>query len=332
MIAWYKKHMEFFEEDELQYAVIDNKWFYLTGGELSEKPIVKAKLPKDPQPIQVADEVKKAICPKYKGNRKGSTWPLETPRQPLFDELDRWMAEDLAPVFRGVVVKAEMAEADDIAGVLAGDFTGNVGLMTIDRDWAQIPIYSKANITIFKGNAFDKMVAMTSEDISYKFISGDSGDNVSALWLLDSVNKKLGAKGATDLAADPNAIDQVDSEAYQRNVKLMSLSCDQIPKIIQSNIKDAYTEAKKSIPPVKTWQDAGYYPTEQNSVREYYKNWQEAKNIVMRLCPKPDQPWVVVHDNVVASRHATWDLAQDAKNLIHVKNPLHNVTIVEVEK
>ena len=389
MVAWYKKHMKFFEYQGTKYAVIDNCWSVLNEETLELTKVVAKDLPpasrtcikeadedgeggvyswagseytyvdnnwyrykdgvkagrplksnKYPvevgyQSIQVSDDVKKAICPKYKGNRsKNKEWPLKTPRQPLFDELDRWMSEDLAPVFGGIIVKAEMAEADDVAGVLVAGMVGNVGLMTTDVDWAHIPLFSDAKVTVFDGHAFKKMAHFTHTDLLRKQIGGDTGDNVAGTWLKTAVNCKLGNKGepARRLSEEENPLEKVDTEAAIRNAKLMFLSCDQIPKIIQSNIKDAYTEAKKSIPPVKTWQDAGYYPTEQNSVREYYKNWQEARNLVMRLCPQPDQPWVVVHDNVVASRHATWDLAQDAKNLIHVKNPLHNVTIVEVEK
>jgi len=220
------------------YVTYNNAWFPYEDGVIGGK-LTKKATPKDLQDADTALTTKEveAFAPKYKGTRKASEWVFDTSREEM-DEIFNEAALDLTGLFPDCrIVDAELAEADDIAGVLVGMSHQPHTLATVDSDWHQLIDSPRVTVLDIRGSV-PVLVERTPEEVKYdlmvKIVQGDSGDGVAGTW----VDGKAGCLGEVKakIIVDTEAYDTLDASALERNSKLITLGLDTIPKFVQSNI------------------------------------------------------------------------------------------------
>lgn len=227
----------------------------------------------------------KGLTPAYKGTRSteaaASKWKMDyaTPKNgykdengkfiPGFRELSDGIAESLAGTFSAKVIKAPLAEADDIiAHYIKNDKSGrDIILVSVDSDLHHLYLdslffkYWNPNIDS-EGNSsqYGDFVDLNKTTVLFnlrkKLISGDSSDNIPACGQYDEkLLKKTGEKVLkSTLAGEKTAekwltekklkeiVPLLEPKSFARNRKLIHL--DNIPESIHQGIAKAFKEAK----------------------------------------------------------------------------------------
>ena len=107
----------------------------------------------------------------YKGNRLKQDWLFATSPEDMNKLYDQ-LLEDGAKSIGAVVVQDTGLEADDIFGILAKTYPGEVVGITTDTDWGSL-IDERVKVKELSTGDF-----MPVKDIRLKMIGGDPGDNV----------------------------------------------------------------------------------------------------------------------------------------------------------
>lgn len=256
---YYKRNTELYVSMEtgLTYIRFDNQLYVydFVNNSLHSK-VTKKRTPADLKPsVPPSPEEILSFCPKYKGNRSGREWVFETSPEEI-QEVFNQVALDLTAIIPNCrIVDAELAEADDIAGVLTHFFKDQPQIMaTVDSDWYQLindeldhSVYNIAHMEYVNTNT-----EQVKEDLQLKYVMGDSGDGISGCYI-DGKSGRLGAKKAAKVIED-GEIDTINQAVYERNQKLIGLDCDTIPKMIQRNVMEAYGLNERKLEPT-TWDD-----------------------------------------------------------------------------
>ena len=236
---YYRKNTKFFRDTEDRfYVIFDNTLFeYDPETQTLGAKLTKKNTPSDLE-LVIIDSPADKICPKYKGTRKAAEWVFATPKARMDEIFAETLMELTAVVPDSRIVNAELAEADDIAGVLCGLAKTPHTLATLDSDWYQL-ISENVKLVNF-GSSELCYIEKTPEEVAYdlqlKILQGDAGDGIKGTW----IPGKAGCLGAVKAAKiiEEDKIDTVDVGAYERNRKLITLDIDTIPKIVQKNIKE----------------------------------------------------------------------------------------------
>lgn len=261
LARYYSQNIELYSSESSMhegYVKIDNVFYELNEAFKGAK-VSKKNLPADLTFCSkgvcdrgLLQEDLDAWAPTYKGTRKSPEWVFETSyedMEALFDEIALQMTTIL-PNCR--IVDAELAEADDVAGVIVDLYKDDHVLATIDQDWYQL-ISDRVKVINLGTTDLDYVEL---EDIptwlETKIIQGDRGDGISGTWI-DGKSGCLGQVKAAKIVAE-GAQHTLNVGAYTRNKKLIVLDCKTIPVMVQSNIKKAIKDKVRATTK-STWDD-----------------------------------------------------------------------------
>lgn len=220
--------------------------------------------------------------PKYKGNRhKEDSWACETDLKTFYDIRSR-LAERIALLVKGKVVGYKGAEADDIAAVVATMGKHDVLLLSGDADWAQL-VAKFTNVTLH--NLYnnervapefgtDMLRTQILIDFMVKIVGGDTGDNIKGVPYNDNRKRTcIAKKGASDLLKSctiPEFKEKVfpllNRKYLDKNLKMMSLTQQQIPPHIWTGIHEALKAPAKQYSTTWDWDQLGLTAKERERV------------------------------------------------------------------
>ncbi len=212
---------------------------------------------------------RKKFYSEYKGNRdaqrEASTVDFET-FYPVMNQL----VEDLKQILpNAIILKVDESEVDDIIAVLSKTTfkDDDVIIVSTDKDFRQLLQYK--NVRIYNPDSRVKAFVTSlnpKEELNFKVMIGDSGDNIGNILKMPSTFDSVGEKsiGVGPAVAEkilsegleseyviervlnkyPNisneAIIKHVKENYQRNLKLISF--EHIPLEIQKRIQEEYSK------------------------------------------------------------------------------------------
>jgi len=158
----------------------------------------------------------------YKGNRSGQSWPFAATRSDL-ERLYATLLVEGAESIGATVVSEPGLEADDVWGILAKTYPGEVLGYSTDTDWAQL-VSDRVRVKSIISGGFHPV-----KDIRVKWIGGDPGDNIPGcpkrLKSGALAKNNWGSAGATKLLLEPDWESQLDAEHLERNRILTTLPC-----------------------------------------------------------------------------------------------------------
>ncbi len=278
MTEWYLKNVRQFHSKttDTYYLRMDNYYrpCILEGRDLVEigKGLTIKQRPKDLCMIKgkerFTEEELRKVLPTYKGHRPKDEWNYEMDRGEYDAEMLK-IPYDLAGAclgYKGIekalVINAEGAEADDIAGVLtetqvARTFT----LMTIDEDWFPL-ISDRVQVLNMMDMQLKQPLENPDEHFMLKVLGGDFKDNIKGTWI-EGKAKRLGKTGKATLMyiQNPERRVELNQEAIARNYQLLKLDCKTIPNYVQARI---LAQCKIQSLPEKTWRDFNIGKVEEN--------------------------------------------------------------------
>ena len=253
-------------EESKTYVRFDNTIFEYTEEMLGTK-LTKKNTPKD---IKLAEfklipELIEKFAPKYKGNRSKTEWVFETSREEFLKMADE-LSESLTHIVpKCRIVNAELAEADDIAGVLTCKGKGiKHTLLTGDGDWSQLINEDVQVLNPMTLEYLEKTQEEAAFELKVKLVSGDSGDGIRGTYI-EGKSGCMGAVKALKVATD-NTEEELNQPSFTRNKKLITLDLDTIPKMIQKNIMESLKAAKPSNKLDQTWESVGLPKREQEII------------------------------------------------------------------
>ena len=193
---------------------------------------------------------RKDIFPLYKHSRKQKVGDMAE----LYTFMDSFISE-LREKFPYKIVQVDKGEGDDVLAVLAEKLTGNIVIVSGDKDLLQC---IKGNVYLYSPFK-DETVDSAHKDpgqLDEMLIRGDSGDGVPNILSRDeiftvegerqkSITKKLLAEIHNAGGLEHWIVDQPEAirKNYERNKKLIILSMENIPFDIQTAIMKQYYEA-----------------------------------------------------------------------------------------
>jgi len=156
----------------------------------------------------------------YKGNRANQSWLFATKPEDM-ERLYAQLLVEGAQSIGAVVISERGLEADDIWGILATTYPGEVLGYSTDSDWAQL-VSDRVKCKSLATGEFHP-----HKDIRVKWIGGDAGDNVPGcpkrLKNGELAKKNWGQVGAAKLLVDPDWQAQIDPDYLERNRLLTTL-------------------------------------------------------------------------------------------------------------
>lgn len=264
LTRWYAEHTECYDWDGHKIIHLDSAYFAYNQNHKLLKKIAKSNVPSDIFPCQLPEEILAAI-PGYKSNRKKQTWVFEISKQAAYAAFDK-MAYHLQGCIDLPLAKAiqvPLAEADDIAGVIASSYSKPVIFVSGDSDWEQLKI-KRNHVQVYNlqpradGQGIKGFVDASDSELTRslikKIISGDPGDGIPGCGALNRYGR-IGSGIAEKIVSGEKSFDiEVEPHSFERNKKLIQLRKSSIPPTLQKAIKKELQAKPKKDPNAK-WTD-----------------------------------------------------------------------------
>ena len=170
-----------------------------------------------------------------------------------YHKVSNQFIEEIKNHFPYKIVKVEKAEADDIIAVLTEkNLDKKVIIVSKDKDFLQLLKYP--NVVIYHPT-HEKEVELDNplEYSLLHILKGDDGDDVPNILSPDNVHvnsdmrqKRITEKVIKEFLSDPEkyVIDNGVINNYERNKKLVILSCENIPEEVQTETMYQYINCK----------------------------------------------------------------------------------------
>jgi hypothetical protein len=158
----------------------------------------------------------------YKGNRGRSEWLFRTTPAEM-EQLYSLLLEHGAASIGAVVVQDPGLEADDVWGLLASTYNGQVLGITTDSDWSQL-VSDRVRVENLATGELQPWC-----DIRAKWVGGDSGDGIPGCPRTkkdgNPAAKNWGQTSAAKLLESADWQSQLDAAYLERNRVLTTLPC-----------------------------------------------------------------------------------------------------------
>lgn len=170
-----------------------------------------------------------------------------------FYKVSNAMLDEIKNHFPFKIVKVSKAEADDIIAILTEkNRDKKVIIVSKDKDFLQLLKFD--NVVVYNPSEEKEMsIDNPFEFLNLHFLKGDTGDDVPNLLSDDNVfvnsdkrQKSISQKVIKEYLENPEkyVIDNNLINNFERNKKLIELSCDNIPEEIQVETLYEYENAK----------------------------------------------------------------------------------------
>jgi len=169
-----------------------------------------------------------------------------------YHKVSNEMLEEIKNHFPFKVIKVDKAEADDIIAILTEknlEFSNKIIIVSKDKDFLQLLRYEK--VVVYNPSEEKEMtVENPVEFLLLHYLKGDTGDDVPNLLSDDNVfvnsdkrQKSVSKKVIAEFLENPEkyVIDNDLVNNYERNKKLITLSCEMIPEEIQIETEYKYS-------------------------------------------------------------------------------------------